>query len=72
MSLINPNGMPQEEWLELLQLLPVRVPSYRPGEDWRDYARQLEAANSADFEVPRSDAYTTFQAWADDFYRANG
>jgi hypothetical protein len=71
-DLVQPHLMSAEEWLPTLARGRAVVPVYRPGEDWRGYARQLEAANAGDFDVPSHDDYGDFQAWADEFYRSNG
>jgi hypothetical protein len=70
-DLVQPHLMDADAWLPTLAQGRAVVPAYRPGEDWRGYARQLEAANAGDFDVPSHEDFDTFQDWADVFYRNN-
>jgi hypothetical protein len=63
--------MTPDEWFPTLAHRHDVVPVYAPGQEWRDYVRQLEAANYTDCDVPSADDYETFQEWADVFYRNN-
>lgn len=70
MSIPNPIGTSIMYWAASVHdAFPITVPILSSPEGWRYWADRVSNAFQV-YNIPRSDLFETFEAWAQAFYRA--